>query len=80
MTVRLSETLSAFVSTNVGEHGSYVNVGEYVRDLIRRDNERNEQAQFVRLRAELGKAFAAPESVYQSATATTVIARNKKKA
>ena len=62
MTVRLSETLSAFVSTNVGEHGSYVNVGEYVRDLIRRDNERNEQAQFVRLQAELGKAFAAPES------------------
>ena len=55
-------------------------MGEYVRDLIRRDNERNEQAQFVRLQAELGKAFAATESFYQSATATTVIARKKKEA
>ena len=80
MTVRLNETLSDFVAANVGEHGAYDNVSEYVRDLIRRDKERDEQERFVRLRAELGKAFAAPESSYKPLTATEVIARNKKKA
>ena len=55
MTVRLNETLSAFVSANVGEHGTYDNVSEYVRDLIRRDKERDEQEQFVRLK-EIGRA------------------------
>ena len=80
MTVRLNETLSDFVSANVGEHGAYDNVSEYVRDLIRRDKERDEQERFVRLKAEQGKAFAAPESSYKPVTATEVIARNKKKA
>ena len=78
MTVRLNETLSDFVSSNVGEHGAYDNVSEYVRDLIRRDKERDEQERFVRLKAELDKAFAAPESSYKPVTATEVIARNKK--
>ena len=80
MTVRRNETLSDFVSANVGEHGTYDNVSEYVRDLIRRDKERDEQERFVRLKAELGKAFAAPESSYKPVTATEVIARNRKKA
>ena len=40
MTVRLGPVLSDFVATNVGEDGSYENVSEYVRDLIRRDKER----------------------------------------
>ena len=30
MTVRLNETLSDFVAANVGEHGAYDNVSEYV--------------------------------------------------
>ena len=46
MTVRLNETLSDFVAANVGEHGAYDNVSEYVRDLIRRDMERRD-GQFV---------------------------------
>ena len=37
MTVRLSGALSDFVSANVSENGSYENVSEYVRDLIRCD-------------------------------------------
>ena len=43
MSVRISGALSEFVASNVGENGSYENVSEYVRDLIRRDNERAEQ-------------------------------------
>ena len=80
MTVRLNATLSDFVSAKVGEHGAYDNVSEYVRDLIHRDKERDEQERFVRLKAKLGKAFAVPESSYKPVTATEVIARNKKKA
>ena len=77
MTVRLSGSLSEFVAANVGEHGDYENVSEYVRDLIRRDKETREAAAFERLKAELTHAWAAPESSYQPLTAADVIARNR---
>jgi putative addiction module CopG family antidote len=77
MTVRLSGALSEFVSTNVGETGSYENVSEYIRDLIRRDKERVEREAFDRLKAELQHGFAASEASYQPLSAAQVIARNK---
>lgn len=77
MTVRLSRPLSDFVAANVGEHGVYENVSEYMRDLIRRDKERAEQAALDRLKTELAHAYAAPESSYQPLTAADVIARNQ---
>ena len=77
MTVRVGGALSDFVAANVGEDGSYENVSEYIRDLIRRDRERSEREAFDRLKAELTQAFAAPESSYVSLTAAEVIARNK---
>lgn len=77
MTVRLSGALSDFVSANVGESGSYENVSEYVRDLIRRDKERVEQRAFDRLKAELRHAFATPEASYKPLTAGEVIERNQ---
>ena len=77
MTVHLSGALSDFVAANVGEDGSYENVSEYVRDLIRRDKERAEREAFDRLRAELVHAYAAPESSYRPLTAADVIARNR---
>jgi len=77
MTVRLKGSLSDFVAANVGEHGTYDNVSEYVRDLIRRDKERAEAEVFDRLKTELTHAFAAPESSYQPLTAADIIARNK---
>jgi putative addiction module CopG family antidote len=77
MTVRLSGVLSEFVADNVGENGSYENVSEYIRDLIRRDKERAERESFDRLKAELTRAFAAPEDSYKPLTAAEVIARNK---
>ena len=40
--------MSDFVSANVGNDGSYENVSEYVRDLIRRDQARNAQLEAVR--------------------------------
>ncbi len=77
MTVRLGGSLSDFVAANVSENGSYENISEYVRDLIRRDKERVELAAFDRLKAELTQAFAAPESSYVAITAADIIARNK---
>ncbi|HRQ64365.1 MAG TPA: addiction module antitoxin [Xanthomonadaceae bacterium] len=77
LTVRLNETLSDFVAANVGENGAYENVSEYMRDLIRRDKTRVEQEAFDRLKAELARAFAAPESSYTPLTADQVIARNR---
>lgn len=67
LTVRVSGTLSEFVAAKVGE---------YIRDLIRRDKERADQAAFEQLKAELAQAFAAPESTYQPLTAAEVMARN----
>ena len=74
---RLSQPLAEFVDRMVGEAGLYETPSEYVRDLIRRDKTRLEQAMEERLRIELAHAFAAPESAYTRLTAGDVIARNK---
>lgn len=77
MTVRISGALSEFVASNVGQSGTYENISEYVRDLIRRDKERAEREAFDRLKAELERAFAAPEASYGRLTAAEVISRNE---
>ena len=77
MTVRISGALSQFVAANVGENGSYENISEYVRDLIRRDKERAEREAFDRVKAELTRAFALPEESYHPLSAAEVIARNQ---
>lgn len=77
MTVRIGGALSDFVAANVGDEGSYENVSEYIRDLIRRDKERVEAEAFEHLKAELTQAFAAPEETYRPLTAAEVIARNQ---
>jgi antitoxin ParD1/3/4 len=79
MTVRLGGVLGDFVAANVGEDGSYENVSEYVRDLIRRDLQRAEGEAVERLRAELSQAFAAPDDSYQPLSAAEVISRNRKR-
>ena len=77
MTVRISGALSEFVASNVGENGSYENTSEYVRDLIRRDKERAEREAFDRLKAELARAFGAPEESYRPLAPAAVIAPNR---
>jgi antitoxin ParD1/3/4 len=77
LNVRVGGALSEFVAANVGEGGAYDNVSEYVRDLIRKDQREAEERAFERLKAELQRAFAAPESGYRPVTAATVIKRNR---
>lgn len=78
MKVRLSGALSEFVAANISETGSYENISEYIRDLIRRDKERVEREAFDRLKAELQHAFAAPDASYHSLLAAEVMARNNR--
>lgn len=77
LTVRLNGPLSEFIAENVGEYGTYDNVSEYIRDLVRKDKERSEAQAFDRLQAELVQAFREPESSYLPLTASEVIARNR---
>jgi antitoxin ParD1/3/4 len=79
LNVRVSGALGEHVTANVGEDGAYENVSEYVRDLIRRDKERADGEAFTRLKAELRKAFAAPDSAYKPLDAAAVIKRNARK-
>lgn len=76
MTVRMSGVLSDFVASNVGEHGSFENVSEYLRDLVRKDKERKEQLDFERLKNELQLAFSTSDSTYSLLTADDIISRN----
>lgn len=79
LNVRISGALGEFVAANVGDDGAYENVSEYVRDLIRRDKERMEGEMFDRLKAELSRAYAAPDRAYQLLEADTVIGRGQKR-
>jgi putative addiction module CopG family antidote len=76
LNVRVTGPLSEFVSAKVGDNGAYENVSEYVRDLIRRDKDHAEREAFDRLKAELTRAFAAPDNTFEALDAETVIARN----
>src|SRR5690606_18430244 len=77
MTVRISGTLSDFVAANVSENGSYENISEYVRDLIRRDKDRFVMEAPGRLGSVVSPAFAAPEASHTSLTARRVNARTR---
>ncbi len=76
MTVRLSGELSDFVANNVDANGSYENISEYVRSLIRSDKERFEKESFERLKAELTLAFSVPDSSYSELSAQDIFDRN----
>ena len=62
LSVRLTSPLTDFVSTRVGVDADYDNASEYVRDLIRRDREREERRAFLRFKTTLQDAFAEPDS------------------
>ena len=77
LSVRLTEPLTEFVSGKVGVEGDYDNASEYVRDLIRRDRERDERRAFERLKSTLQDAFAQPDEAYTEVTLEDVFTRNQ---
>jgi len=76
MTVRISGELSEFAALNVGDNGSFENMSEYIRSLIREDKIRAELKAFNQLKAELDLAFSTPDSSYSELSAVNVFERN----
>ena len=76
LNIRVSGPLSEHVEQRIGEGGNYENVGEYLRDLIRQDKNRQDELAFQHLKAELQLAFNAPETDAQRVSLEDVIARN----
>ena len=77
LNVRVGGALSEFVAGNIGQRGEYDNASEYVPDLIRKDGDRAQGQAFERLKAELQRPFATPETEYRTVTAAEVIKRNR---
>jgi len=77
LTVRISGELVDFAASNIGESGSFENMSEYIRNLIRKDKETSEKQAFEKLKAELKLAFSADDSQYHSLSAQDIIGNNR---
>ncbi len=76
--VRISGGLSEFVADNIGEHGDFESVSEYVRHLIREHKQIVEKERFETLKAELQRAFAAPDDQFVKVDREELLARIKR--
>ncbi len=79
--VRFAGELLRFIQSQIGESGLYGSASEYIRDLVRRDYEREEQRKSQWLRQELkaGAEADASEFVALDADAIIVEAKSRKK-
>ena len=75
--VRFSGELQRFIQDRSGESGLYASASEYIRDLVRRDYEREEQRKWSWLRHELRAGADAPESDFVPLDADSLIAEAK---
>jgi antitoxin ParD1/3/4 len=71
--VRIPERLREFVEEMAGPGGLYQSPSEYVRDLIRRDYERQEEEKWSVLKAELQAGLEAPQTAFVEVTADEII-------
>jgi antitoxin ParD1/3/4 len=62
--VRFAGALQQFIQNRVGESGVYSSASEYIRDLVRRDYEREEEKKWVGIRHELTPGLEANESEF----------------
>ena len=78
--VRFKGKLKRFVETRVDEaSGVYGSTSEYIRDLVRRDYEREEARKWAGLRHELEAGALAPESAFIPLNADSIISSAKAK-
>ena len=75
--VRFSGELQRFIQLRTSEQGLYGSASEYIRDLVRRDYEREEQRKWALLRHELKPGIKAPESEFVPLNAEEIIAKAK---
>ena len=64
--VRFSGELQRFIQERTGNSGIYSSASEYIRDLERRDNEREENRRWLWLRHELKAGVEASESDFET--------------
>jgi antitoxin ParD1/3/4 len=62
--VRFSGELQNFIHSKIGGSGLYASASEYIRDLVRRDYERDEQRKWAALRNELKAGMEADASQF----------------
>jgi antitoxin ParD1/3/4 len=75
--VRFSGTLQQFIHDRVDGSGLYSSASEYIRDLVRRDLEREEERRWDGLHAELAKGLAAEETAFVPLNAATLLQKAK---
>ncbi len=75
--VRFAGELQRFIQERTGVSGLYASASEYIRDLVRRDYERNEQSKWLWLRQELKAGAEATESEFLPLEADSLIAEAK---
>ncbi len=75
--VRFAGELQRFIQTRTEADGLYASASEYIRDLVRRDYERTEQAKWRRLREELKAGAEADESDFVALDAAEILKEAK---
>jgi len=75
--VRFAGELQKFIQSKVSESGLYASTSEYVRDLVRRDYEREEQRKWSWLRSELKPGLEADEAEFVALDADKIIKEAK---
>ncbi len=75
--VRFAGELQRFIQTRIGASGLYSSASEYIRDLVRRDYEREEKRKWSWLRHELKAGAEAGESEFVTLDAEALIVEAK---
>jgi antitoxin ParD1/3/4 len=75
--VRFAGELQRFLQTRIGNSGLYGSASEYIRDLVRRDYEKEEERKWALLRQTLKSGLEADESEFATLDAEQVIAEAK---
>ena len=71
--VRMPAKLRRFVEEQAGPQGHYQSPSEYIRDLVRRDYERQETDKWALLMEELRPGMEAPDDAFVEVTAEDII-------
>jgi antitoxin ParD1/3/4 len=75
--VRFAGALQQFIHERVGATGLYGSASEYIRDLVRRDYEREEKRKWSWLRDELKAGAAADENQFVPLDAEAILRKAK---
>jgi antitoxin ParD1/3/4 len=75
--VRFAGELQRFIRSRTGKSGLYGSASEYIRDLVRRDYEHEEERRWAMLRHELVPGLKADEGQFVKLDAGKVIAEAK---